>query len=49
MADEPNKEEEIPVEIIDGDTQVEAQVEGEKKPDAEPAKIVSGEEGAEEL
>lgn len=49
MADEPNKDEEIPVEIIDGDDQIEARVEGEKKPDAEPAKIVSGEEGAEEL
>lgn len=50
MVDEPNKDEEPPVEIIEGDgTEVVAQVEGEKKPDAEPAKIVSGEEGAEEL
>jgi hypothetical protein len=52
MPDAPKEQdEEIPVEIIEGDggsAIVQPEIEA-KKPDAEPAKIVSGEEGAEEL
>lgn len=47
---EKDEELEPPVEIIEGDgVQIEAVVEAPGKPEAEPAKIVSGEEGAEEL